>query len=219
MADRPPYPNITDDTGVNPALSPTTGSTRWQTLVGIIGIVVTLWVGIQMFDIVFGGGGGLGPAQAGLGQHSGGGNTPVDPTRSSSPQTDSGATPSSISLVSINGTEYSFDTPDTVAAGRTTFQFTNSGREDHDLQILRLNDGVLIHQFQQTLHQVGVDAALRLTSVAGQVGTIGPTQTTEVSVALPEGEYVLICLQSSIDDDVAHALKGMTKLLTVTRAS
>ena len=122
-------------------------------------------------------------------------------------------------LLSVGGTEYSFDAPDTIAAGRTTLRFTNEGQETHELQLMRFNEGVFIHQFMQTLHQGGgLEAALEMVSAAGGVESIGPSQTAETTLDLPEGEYLLISLVESPDDGVADALKGMVKPLTVTAA-
>lgn len=124
--------------------------------------------------------------------------------------------PPDASLLSVSGTEYSFDAADTVAAGPTTLRLSNDGEEDHELHLMRLNDGVAIHQFLQALHQDGLDKALQLGSTVGHLATIGPGQTADASVDLPEGEYALLCQVTSPDDSVAHALKGMVKPLTAT---
>jgi len=327
MAD-PPIPDTGDDTGVEPDRGATTGTSSWQKMVGIIGIVVVLWVGDRMYDTVS----SADPGGPGSGQHAPGGDsttpmggntplidaapavavtadalafdpdrieltagepvnvaltaadslhdltvdeidfhlaadrdetvigglmvfepgaylgycsvpghreagmeieivvtsssavtdqsagtTPAAPTGTSSPPTAVGSTPSSIPVVSVSGTEYSFDAPDTIAAGLTTVRFTNRGQDAHELQLMRLNDGVAIHQFMGTFAQ-GVDAALGLVSVEGGVEAIGPGQTAEVTVDLPEGDYVLISLVASPDDGVPDALKRMVKPLTVTAA-
>jgi len=59
MADPPPYPDF--DTSVEPDRS-TTGVSRWQMVVGIIGLVLILGLGILMFG-PGPGGGGRGPGQ------------------------------------------------------------------------------------------------------------------------------------------------------------
>jgi len=123
---------------------------------------------------------------------------------------------SMVAFVEVSGDDYSFDAPDTIAGGPTTVRFTNEGEEDHELHLVRLNDGVAIHQFQQALHQDGLDEALRLGSTVGHLATIGPGQMADASLDLPEGEYALLCQVMSPDDSVAHALKGMVKPLTVT---
>ncbi|MBA3372877.1 MAG: hypothetical protein H0T98_05065 [Euzebyaceae bacterium] len=61
MADPSPYPD--SDTSVGPDRRSTTGTSRWQMVVGIIGLVLILGLGIRLF-----GHGGGGPGQ----------NTPVE---------------------------------------------------------------------------------------------------------------------------------------------
>jgi hypothetical protein len=122
--------------------------------------------------------------------------------------------PSEGVVVSARATDFAFEAPESVLSGRVTLRLSNDGDEDHELHLLRLNDGVAIHQFQQTLHQDGLDAALRLGEVRGHVATVPPGETSGAAVDLPEGEYVLIC-QLPSPDGVAHALKGMARPLTV----
>ncbi|MPZ24274.1 MAG: hypothetical protein GEU28_12205 [Dehalococcoidia bacterium] len=122
-------------------------------------------------------------------------------------------------LLSVSGADYSFDAPDTIAAGQTTLQFTNEGQEVHELHVMRFNEGASIHQFQGTVHQgEGLEAALQMVTAVDHVATIGPGQSAEGAVELPKGDYLLICLIPSPCDGVAHAVKGMVKPLTVTAA-
>lgn len=122
-----------------------------------------------------------------------------------------------IAVVTVTGTEYSFDAPGTIAAGRTTLRFTNEGQEAHELQLMRFNEGVLIHQFMGTLHQGGgLEEALQMVSETGGVERTEPGQTAEATVDLPEGEYLLVSLVEN--NGVADVLKGMAKPLTVTAA-
>ena len=53
------------DTGVGPDRGTTTGITRWQKAVGILGALVVLWVGNDTYKIIDDdlGGGGHGPGQ------------------------------------------------------------------------------------------------------------------------------------------------------------
>jgi plastocyanin len=121
--------------------------------------------------------------------------------------------------MTVTGAEYAFDAPGTVAAGRRTVRFRNEGQEVHELHVMRFNEGVLIHQIMGTLHGGGgLDAALQMASSVEHVAAIGPGQTAEGTVNLPEGEYVLICQVPSPGDGVTHVLKGMAKPLTVTAA-
>jgi len=61
MADPPPSPDT--DTRVGPDRRSISGTSRWQKVVGIIGLVVALWVGTEMYDVIVGDFGGPGPAQ------------------------------------------------------------------------------------------------------------------------------------------------------------
>jgi hypothetical protein len=66
MTDTPPQ----SDTDVEPDRPSSGGTSRWQKVVGAIGLVVILWVGTQMYGAVFGGVGG--------GDHAPGQETPVE---------------------------------------------------------------------------------------------------------------------------------------------
>ncbi|MQB02020.1 MAG: hypothetical protein GEU78_17455 [Actinobacteria bacterium] len=58
MADPPRHPDTGDDTGVEPDSGATTGTPRWQKVVGLIGLLVVLLVAIMLVV-----GGGHGPAR------------------------------------------------------------------------------------------------------------------------------------------------------------
>lgn len=60
MADPPPYPDTSDDTGVGPDRGSTTGTPRWVKVLGIVGLVVVLLVVVMMFT---GGGDDHGPGR------------------------------------------------------------------------------------------------------------------------------------------------------------
>ena len=59
-----------DDTGVAPDRESTTGTRRWHKIVGIIGLVVAVWVGSEMYDVIAG--------DFGSDPDHGGGETPVE---------------------------------------------------------------------------------------------------------------------------------------------
>src|SRR6266567_702531 len=51
----------------------------------------------------------------------------------------------------IGAKEYAYDSPDTIAGGLIKLTLTNNGKEPHQAQIVRLNDGVTPQQFQSSL--------------------------------------------------------------------
>ena len=53
MAEKLSDPDTGEDTAVGPDREATAGTSGWQKLVGILGLVVVLWVGSVMYDFVF----------------------------------------------------------------------------------------------------------------------------------------------------------------------
>lgn len=63
MATTTPHLDANEDTGGRPDGRATTGTSRRQKVVGILGLVVVLWVGSEMYDVVFFRGAGPGGGQ------------------------------------------------------------------------------------------------------------------------------------------------------------
>jgi hypothetical protein len=120
-------------------------------------------------------------------------------------------------IVEFNAHDYQFTAPETLPAGVSTIRLVNHGREPHHGQLLRLNEGVSYEQFGAALESEG-DAALRFISAEGGPGTIGRDGSSEVTVDLKPGSYVLACFISA-PDGVPHLAKGMLKPIQVTSAS
>lgn len=95
---------------------------------------------------------------------------------------------------------------------------TNSGKEPHHVQFLRLNDEITFEAFQETLQQ-GPGAEMAVTQLMGGVGAIAPNGSAQVVINLTAGEYVIICFVPSPSDNVPHLAKGMVKTLTVEDSS
>jgi hypothetical protein len=69
MADPPRNPDSGGDTGVESGRGPIAGASRWQKVIGIIGLLVILWVGNRMLSTLLGRGHGPGGMRHGPGQH------------------------------------------------------------------------------------------------------------------------------------------------------
>jgi hypothetical protein len=123
---------------------------------------------------------------------------------------------SSPPVIDIMASDYAFDAPDTLPAGLVTVRLMNHGPEPHHAQLLRLNEGVTVEEFSSALQTEG-EAALRLVTVAGGAGALDPHKTTDVTLDLAPGTYVLACFIAS-PDGVPHLAKGMLKPLTVASA-
>ena len=72
-----PEPSLyrgTDETDAVPGRRATSGTSRWHKLVAIGGLVALLWVGSEMYEVLYGDIGGSGPD----GDHAPGQDTPVE---------------------------------------------------------------------------------------------------------------------------------------------
>lgn len=54
MAEQPPSPDPGDDARVEPGRGATPGTSRWQKVVGLIGLLVILWVASRMLSNLLG---------------------------------------------------------------------------------------------------------------------------------------------------------------------
>lgn len=145
----------------------------------------------------------------------GGGSTnDKSPTAASGGATSSGSIPEK----KITAKDYSYDFPDTVEAGLVKLTLTNSGKEPHQAQLARLNDGVTPQQFQAGLQSPDPSGLLKIVTLMGGPNTIDPGASQSVVDTLPPGQYAMLCFVSG-DDGVPHLAKGMVKLFTVSQAS
>lgn len=83
MAGSSPLPG----TDVEPDRSAPTGTSRWQKVVGILGLAVAVWVGSETHDVVVGDFGGPGPGAHGPG---GPGRDTLDQDQDQEPDPDDG---------------------------------------------------------------------------------------------------------------------------------
>ncbi len=125
--------------------------------------------------------------------------------------------PPAIVAVTLKGHDFSYDAPDQIAAGLVTFKFDNAGQEPHHAQVVRLNDGVSMAQLQDALKK-GETEAFPLIAFAGGPGAVFPSQSSNVTLDLPAGQYALICFFTSADG-TPHYARGMLKPLTVTASN
>lgn len=121
-------------------------------------------------------------------------------------------------IVNISAADYTFTAPDSIPAGVTTFEFVNSGPELHHVQIVRLEQGKTMADFQAAAQSHGPPPAW-ITFVGGPNGGIPDGKSTvTVTVSLTPGQYVLLCFIPS-PDGKPHVAKGMVRPLTVTPVS
>jgi hypothetical protein len=130
------------------------------------------------------------------------------------PTDDTGA----VQTLEIQATDFSFDAPATIPAGRTRVVLHNNGTaEPHQATLVRLNDGVTTGDYLAALAQSFEARAAKGTSVGGPNGA-GPGHESGVVVDLEEGLYAVLRLIPSPDGQ-PHVVKGMSRDLTVTAPS
>jgi len=136
--------------------------------------------------------------------------TEVPSTATAEPAADT----TSIPEITIDAVDFSYTAPESIGAGWVRVKLTNSGKEPHHIEFLRLNDGVTFEQFQEAMKK-GPGSEMTVSKLMGGVGAIAPTGSAQVVLNLPAGDYVLICFVPSPSDNVPHLAKGMIKTLTV----
>lgn len=112
------------------------------------------------------------------------------------------------------GVEYEFQGPDELASGSQTVALENQGEEQHELQLLRLEEGRSIQDVEALFAADAPSQGIPdwATHVGGTYSEPGASASFEAEVEA--GTYVMVCLIPA-EDGVPHAAKGMVKQVTV----
>src|SRR6266487_285641 len=136
-----------------------------------------------------------------------------------------GSTPAStvpaIPAITIKAMDFSFDQPKSLPAGLVDVTLFNNGKSEHQLQIVRINDGVSYDQFYTALKDSFQKNDLKVFSMVtffGGANALKPGQSQEVILNLTQGNYVAVCVISGADN-VPHFMKGMITQFTVSGAA
>ncbi|HEV8600881.1 MAG TPA: hypothetical protein VGQ69_16080 [Gemmatimonadales bacterium] len=113
--------------------------------------------------------------------------------------------------VHVTATDYSFEAPDTLPAGLTSFHLMNSGKELHHLVLVRLAEGQSVADFQASF---GGPIPSTVVLIGGP-NPATPEGTAEATVNLKPGKYAMFCVVPGMDGK-PHIMKGMVRELTVT---
>lgn len=117
--------------------------------------------------------------------------------------------------INVLATDYKFDAPDSIPAGVTTFRLVARGMEIHHMQIVRLEQGKTMADFEAAMKNPGPPPAW-ITFMGGpNAGIPNGEHAVSVTANVPPGNYALLCLIPS-PDGTMHVMKGMVKPLTVT---
>lgn len=140
-------------------------------------------------------------------------NTNVGPTQTGRTVT----TKSTSSQIIITAVDYGYLLSTTsVQAGLIPFALVNNGTQPHQAQLARLKPGVTRQQvFDAFVTQGDQARGAGLLLFVGGPDTVSPGYGQETLLALPAGEYVILCLVVDADG-ISHVSKGMLYFLTVT---
>jgi uncharacterized cupredoxin-like copper-binding protein len=116
-------------------------------------------------------------------------------------------TPRTPRMVTITYTDNAFDVPEHLPAGMTTFHAVNNSKELHHGTLVRLDSGRTVPDLLEALKKSGP-----LPTWAKLYG--GPQNAGTVTMNLPAGNYVWVCLIPGADG-IPHFVKGMVRPLTV----
>lgn len=117
--------------------------------------------------------------------------------------------------VTITASDFTYEAPDSIPAGVTTFNLVNKGPELHHVQIIRLEQGKTFADFQAAMKNPGPPPGW-VTFLGGPNAGVPDGKTTiTVTASLKPGNYVMLCLIPS-PDGAMHVMKGMARPFTVT---
>ncbi|HMI57566.1 MAG TPA: hypothetical protein VK511_05930 [Gemmatimonadaceae bacterium] len=124
----------------------------------------------------------------------------------------SGATASGRTFV-VTSYEYTFQAPDSIAAGVVTVRLVNRGKDVHQVSFALLDDTTTVVRAMRDL----AENKKRTTGVtwSGGVENALAGGTSEATLILRPGRYVIVCAYEDITGH-AHMSYGMLRALTVT---
>ena len=116
-------------------------------------------------------------------------------------------------VVTVTATDYAFQAPDTIAAGRTTFHLVNKGPDMHHIWLIKLEQGKTLKDLTEATKTHGP-----LPKWAVDVGgpnTPMPGGESSATLDLEPGKYVMVCVIPAMKDGQPHYMKGMVKEVAV----
>ena len=116
----------------------------------------------------------------------------------------------------VHAKDFSFEAPDSITAGWTTFHLLNDGPNLHHVQLVRLDSGKTAQDLADAMKKPGALPAWA--AFAGGPNAPSPGTESDATLNLAAGNYVMLCLVD-IPGGVPHFTKGMVRPLKVTAAA
>jgi len=102
-----------------------------------------------------------------------------------------------------------------VKAGLVEVRLHNAGTVPHQVQLLRLHDGVTLTSFVHAVAASHGAAVPHLSDATGGSNGVGPGGNQTTFVNLREGNYIALCFLSDKGQDGPHFAHGMLAQFTV----
>jgi uncharacterized cupredoxin-like copper-binding protein len=115
--------------------------------------------------------------------------------------------------VTVTATDYKLELPASIPAGAVTIRLANHGKELHQAQLVRLEDGKTVADLEKAMKANGPMPSW-MKFVGGPNG-IAPGQEATSTTSLAPGRYAALCLIPG-PDGVPHLMKGMIQPFEVT---
>lgn len=115
--------------------------------------------------------------------------------------------------ITVTATDFKLELPARIPEGAVTLNLVNRGKELHQAQLVKLEDGKTMADLEAVMKQHGPPPAW-IKFVGGPNGIAPGQETTSTSVLAP-GQYAAICLIPG-PDEVPHTMKGMIQPFEVT---
>lgn len=112
----------------------------------------------------------------------------------------------------IRLSDYAFAVPN-IAAGSHTFHIVNEGTKTHEVQLIRLNDGVTSQQYLAAMAPGAKGPPPG--AFNGGPGALRPGLDNYWTVTFTPGNYLMVCFVPDADG-VPHVMKGMIRELTIS---
>jgi hypothetical protein len=106
--------------------------------------------------------------------------------------------------------------PDAIPSGLVTIRITNQGRDLHQLQLIKLAEGKTAEDLSG-LKRSPADILPLWAKYAGGPNITVPGKTSEATLRLEKGNYILICFVRD-ENGIPHMARGLWKPLTVEEA-
>lgn len=128
-------------------------------------------------------------------------------------------TPAEPASLQVKATEYSFSgAPKTTASGAVEVTITDSGKEPHQAQLFKLNDGVEIGQLVDVGKKPEPERDFsKVGTFAGGPNAVDPGETQTAVAELTPGRYAFFC-QVPNPEGKSHLSLGMVSTIEVTQA-